>query len=211
MNILENEMVRKYFWCNIENHDYIYPETGGRICACRKTMAMRILQSMQQPIKKGEQYLNILAFDPAEWYVYDQQSYDIDESLHLYCLRLPDRFQKQECECTDLRKSTCGCWVGIYPCRTHFCIHAPKPSPEKCGCQYKSAFSCSGNLNARCLCHCHGINKDAVEEKLSQLLQSVQIGYTDVGGFKVWKFAGTMVDEKGFENELRALISLARQ
>ena len=95
MDILDNELVRKYF----ENE---YPE--DRTPA---TTALRILRAMEEPIKKGERLLDLKP---------DGYAVESQWKIHIACtefhpgfLRLPDRFQKQGCDHDGyLRCVNCG-------------------------------------------------------------------------------------------------------
>lgn len=75
MNILDNELVRKYFY---EGDHYL--------------MTDRILEAMQQPIKKGDKYLNL--FISGE--ILEHVSEYAFPAFHSWALRLPDRFQPKD-------------------------------------------------------------------------------------------------------------------
>lgn len=123
MTILDNELVRKYFGCvKINKNQYCDCLMGS----CRESMALRVNEAMQTPIRKGERYISL------DGIVEMIAEIDMMES-HFYCLRLPDAFQKQEkeCDCEELRKLNCSCWVGLHPCKIHWCWHKPTPSQDK--------------------------------------------------------------------------------
>lgn len=124
-DLLDNELVRKYFGC-------------GPLTACCgnldggmpvEHMSYRILRAMQQPIKKGERYLVGTHQDTDMWGVVEKTWEGTDiRGWHTAYLRLPDRFQKQENPthvCPECR--------AIHPVLDNDGSQ-PKPSPEKCGC-----------------------------------------------------------------------------
>lgn len=95
MSILDNERVRKYFQCD-RGHcpkwhkDQIEPDY-------LECMALRVLQAMEEPIKKGEKYLDLSNADYREKNHLGQlpamiADGDLEET-HFGFLRLPDRFQ----------------------------------------------------------------------------------------------------------------------
>lgn len=100
MNILQNELVLKYF-----------RHCQSDVCGCANwtdTIAGEVIEAMQHPIKKGERYL-CLQVGTENIYVLKEEVVDRDEPIHPYYLRLPDAFQKQECdhrpECRDCGKA----------------------------------------------------------------------------------------------------------
>lgn len=130
-------------------------------------------------------------------------------------LSKPSRFQppeKKECECEELRKSNCGCWVGLHPCSLHFCIHSLKLSPN--------LFACTkcGKGPGACLCHtepecnfAHGVcvicfkcvvcekclckpKPDEVDEKIEEITR------------KISSWANSYL-----ENHLRELVDLVKK
>lgn len=102
MNILDNKLVKTYFWCKQPCPDgnlALHPGT------CMAVMSERVLKAMQEPIKKGELYLEININDDLDMELYLEINDDLDmvEDLsenqwvvgwHPDCLRLPDKFQK---------------------------------------------------------------------------------------------------------------------
>lgn len=119
MNLLDNELVRKYFGCECEG-----PHSYKKMGSCSLIMSGHIIQAMQQPIRKGEKYLDLNYSK-----VVVAQSGFLSESMvlsnwHPSVLRLPDTFQKQECKC-QCHMTACGCCVT----EGH---NQPTPSPEKC-------------------------------------------------------------------------------
>jgi hypothetical protein len=100
MNILDNELVRKYFGCQ--------HKANGRnlICDCVAGDApQKILEAMQQPIRKGEYILQIMPSGE----IHDKNAWVDYDGLHLDLLRLPDRFQKKKCpHLWEIRCSECG-------------------------------------------------------------------------------------------------------
>lgn len=102
MSILDNELVWKYFGPGhvlVDNH-------------AKGEYALRVLQAMEEPIKKGEL---------AVWYrqVHDDWVYghwdgsDLEE-FHPFALHVPDRFQpaQKAAEFCD-----CGCGCGCSRCK----------------------------------------------------------------------------------------------
>lgn len=99
MNILENELVRKYFM----RQDLRTPTHH---------MAVAILNAMQQPIRRGDLYLSALVqFQQGcqvQTWTYDSEW----DGFHPMALRLPDAFQKPE---STSRKCGCGLtWSTIH-------------------------------------------------------------------------------------------------
>ncbi len=95
MTLLNNELVLKYFG----GHD------GKHIDGmCDDLIALRVIQAMQEPIKKGEKYL---IWDSITSFVKEDESFST-LGPGVVSLRLPDRFQKrltmgcihgEECAC----------------------------------------------------------------------------------------------------------------
>lgn len=77
MTILDNELVRKYF------------SAFGN----GETMAERVLTAMQEPIKKGDKYLQLAN---GEWREMEWGLPKTITGFHGFDLRLPSRFQAQE-------------------------------------------------------------------------------------------------------------------
>ena len=94
MNLLDNELVKKYFACDVIKGPWCgicgtgHPYTCGRV-------ALRILDSMQQPIKNGERYLRAYNDGKVVECVLSDGSYDL---FHFGDLRLPDKFQPNTCD-----------------------------------------------------------------------------------------------------------------
>lgn len=135
MNILENELVRKYFGEN---------DSRSQDRRTNWAMSHRILRAMQEPIKKGEGILQIMSDDRV---IEKTEAYGDHFNLHLDLLRLPDRFQKQECQFCETYK-------------IHICDPKPTPEPDlswkcHCGVLYPSELH---KQNCK--------PKDEVEEKL---------------------------------------------
>ena len=122
MDLLDNPLIRKYFHvgCNDDpcylahNHD-----------AMRASL---VLCAMQEPIKKGERILVISSSDGS---IREEDAVRDCDYIHPFDLRLPDRFQKQECfvsiqrECPQCRKQ--HVWKIDEESK-------PTPEPEKCNC-----------------------------------------------------------------------------
>ena len=115
MEILDNELVQKYFGCQkygIQVHTEL----------CWKLVpAFDVLRAMQEPIRKGERYLYWTSKGLFELIA----TADIDFSGGIY-MRLPDRFQTAgkktcDCDCHDFNKP--------HPCT----CDQPSPALETCG------------------------------------------------------------------------------
>lgn len=86
--ILDNELVKKYFGCD--------PKCKKpNPMTCRLVMARDVLDAMQKPIKPGEKSLVLHPIDNT-WV--EETSVGCD-SPRFFSLRLPEKFQKQKCEC----------------------------------------------------------------------------------------------------------------
>lgn len=187
-SLLDNELVYYYFH---RNHG---PADHNEIC--RWELAYRIVDAMQQPIRKGERYLYINHFDSivVESYVgHPEFVSDIPKTFHPHYLRLPDTFQKKAC---FHNSGSMGIEHPCPECGETLCWNLdlsgkpskPTPSPEKenygcCdGCwKYPSKHDCTCHkLKAEkceyqeCFCSdypsphsSHPTKpKDAVEEKI---------------------------------------------
>lgn len=158
MNLLENELIWKYFKECDYDHDH---ESANAHC-----VALNILQSMQEPIKKGERALEWAEVCWREIVIRDE-TYIGSAEFHPTILRLPDRFQKQECDCICHRNS--GVWHNK-PCDCAY--NPPKPEPEKC-------YACEGRNDCKPggwqpVCEFHLRNppkpKDEVEDKIMSIV-----------------------------------------
>ena len=135
MNILDNELVRKYFRCEV--HKGLGGSTKCQLCS-EAMMAYRILRAMQEPIKKGDEFLN-LDWDggiSGPWKA--EKDVPCEKQFFGIRLRLPDRFQKQECYQTSIMCPSCN--------QPHQIVK-PTPEPEKCkhGYEYPShCMPCNG-------------------------------------------------------------------
>lgn len=105
MSILDNDLVRKYFGCDAWGG---CPDDSGS--NENEHIALRIIIAMEEPIGKGERYLDLMGIDWREENhlpTVREKIADSDlDGLHAYTLRLPDRFQKRGqhkhifiCEC----------------------------------------------------------------------------------------------------------------
>ena len=124
MNVLDNELVRKYFGCQ--------HKANGRnlLCDCVAGDApQKILDAMQQPIREGERYLYLgytLNFQE------QTSKSDWDTQFHPLSWRLPDRFQKKEHAAVPPHLSEncmpeCRYWVVKSAEKLQ-----PAPEPKKC-------------------------------------------------------------------------------
>lgn len=123
MNLLDNELVRGG---NVDIRE-------NELVKWHFKNADEILTAQQQPIKKGERYLHIAchgAIDVNGTTVSDPEIAELDfGGFHPTFLRLPDRFQKQECD----HKIKKPYWEEIY--LPDYCPKCkPTPEPEKCLC-----------------------------------------------------------------------------
>lgn len=85
-SMLDNELVQKYFAC--KDHGQFRHEC----------IANRVLIAMQQPIRKGERYLNLMPNGNIEEGLFSGMIWkdaSCEQSYHPHFLRLPSAFQKQ--------------------------------------------------------------------------------------------------------------------
>jgi len=102
MSILDNELVRKYFGCE-PGTDYSTPKhEHGTFIPCIDWMGRKVLAAMQEPIRKGESYLNFANMQ--DWIKIVDSPKDV-EGYHPWGLRLSDKYQpsaiqmgKKECD-----------------------------------------------------------------------------------------------------------------
>ena len=90
MNLLENELIKKYFGCYKKD------------CQNRgdEEMACNVLHAMQEPIKKGDKFLFNERVD-----IWTEQTENCEDNyFHPFRLRLPDAFQEKKEESLP-----CGC------------------------------------------------------------------------------------------------------
>lgn len=128
MNILDNDLVKKYFGCGESEHP-IYHQ-----CNEPRTLALAIIKAMQEPIRKGDKYLTNSAITDIHRYGdFDREMTALDDiqyPFHPFHLRLPDQFQtagKKECACLEHH---CYCL-----CHGNFCKKCDKqiynePQPD---------------------------------------------------------------------------------
>lgn len=128
-NLLENQLVRKYFACESFG--------GHKLCTkqgyCKQYMAYRIIQAMQEPIKSGEKMLELYH----DGRVVEEISVGNHNQFHSWFLRLPSQFQppKKEMECLILGHMCDNCGGEIWE-------HKKSPSPSK------AEFECKHNYGA---------------------------------------------------------------
>lgn len=177
MNILDNELVRKYFGC--ESNDC--KSLSGVDHDWLSCMSFRILRAMQEPIRKGERYLDVNGF----WIKESIQEHDWDTCWHPVRFRLPDSFQKREDPHKGRMLNYCGhqnCEYEIkWSCGNEYST-LDKPEPPKCECGIDTYYH-------KCQ------TKDPVEGKIQDLMQ-----------YCVWG----PKDHKWFVGMLRELVDLAR-
>lgn len=90
MNILDSELVRKYFETDKECGG---PFTLQRL-AWECDVSLSILRAMQQTIKQGDKFLNISKDGKMTEETYSSREGDLTE-FHGYVLRLPAKWQKK--------------------------------------------------------------------------------------------------------------------
>lgn len=188
MNLLDNELVRKYFGdCFYKNCPMASTITHKR----EPCMAHGVLSAMQQPIRKGERYLGYF-FITEEWQV-DDAPQNNNDPFHPAMLRLPDAFQKQEkhnCEDAKLLMET---HIRVYHSAP---AELSKPAPpEKCEC-YDLHIP---GVKYECEHH-YPKPQDAVEERLQEFLTWIGKG--------TWGKIRTL---REVETEVRDLVRLARE
>lgn len=122
MNILENELVKKYFGIyHCEHLARLMREPGT---LCEFCMSRNILQAMQEPINEGDLLLELGSRVEG----YKNKTITATDSgygvMHPYFLRLPDRFQAEKKECSHENMPPCG-FCGAIPIYKH-------PSADPC-------------------------------------------------------------------------------
>jgi hypothetical protein len=188
MNILDHELVKKYFGCSPELN---YPHD------CLEFRSKRVLDAMQQPIKKGERYLEVNRMG-CEFRIREKECDGNIFGVHFYELRLPDAWQGKECEHTWVKNSGESC----YKCNEHRCEAQPIDGKTWCQCrQHKPAPE---TFHPSLTCECskgdrHHLKtsdcyrpSSAVEEKIQAMCANVTV-------------------PSKFESELRELVRLARE
>lgn len=196
MDILDNMLVRKYFW--VESNEIVGPFRGVEV------MAFRVLKSMQEPIRKGDLVLERFPSNPdAEWQLV-RCPIDLAGDMHSGWLRLPDRFQmveKKECDCECHIHEKLG-----YPCR----CSKPPPAAEKCGHQHQHGpGGCECRDSSKCCCDCHkpSASDQAVEAKIKEIKDAYKasaLAAFDTG------VSGLYTGYR-FEEMLRDLVRLAKK
>lgn len=184
MNLLDNELVRKYFGCDLRGVQTLCDHFNQQ--NCDKSTSYRILQSLQEPIKKGERYLNFNG--NMDLYEEAMTKELTCPSFHPMALRLPDRFQKQEKpSCVHHLMPPCG-FCGAVPVY----YEQPKPSPEKCVYNHGTGSKCDCKPKDE-----EALYSREVEEKIETMIKS----YVPVFGYP-----------SGFlRTELRSLLKLIRK
>lgn len=148
MKLLENPLVLKYFGCGTESGSC----NGPHVCIDMR--ARRVIEAMEQQIKKGEKFL--WSFDDGKtWEEHIVTGAEDDKIFHPFNLRLPDRFQppvEQKTCCTysvtNMNNVEPGSVVEI--CQSCF-AHITKPTEKKdccyirCGCD-RACGECAANL-----------------------------------------------------------------
>lgn len=178
MNILENELVKKYFGHNCRSEQC--PES---------CMSMAILSAMQEPIKKGDHYLAILKPNVITEYKADAEH---DSNITYLHLRLPTRFQlpeRKNCCCGEsesIHRTDGPCYriesgppEGTKPPSTDWCDkkevysncpceHCKKPDPAKCRCPQQDICPVHPELAMN-----QKAKGDAVAEKIEWLIHNL--------------------------------------
>jgi hypothetical protein len=192
MNILDNDLVLKYFPCpeaSWNNHNPAH--------WCDATRAKLVLASTQQPIKAGERYLFVQSDGNVRELTMPLDLQHVQTYFHPQYLRLPDRYQPK-----DTGPITCG------ECKRPFEMGAGKTEPSKRARPMteqgiKESKIVLGKADPECSCghmgRCPGcagnmFSTDPVEEKIEQIA-------------RFYITQGSFIDIREY---LRALVALAR-
>ncbi len=205
MNLLDNELVRKYFTCQIrqsgscgrlpEGESFHIP--GDKTC-----LSAAVIRAMQEPIRKGERYLYICGLRIEE----SVQEHDWDACWHPIRLRLPDLFQKTFCS-TRLVIGTdkCGACGEMLERQTRHVEEPPEPPKCKHGVKETTIYPCNDCIaemdkpkDPKCpICGRDSCwQHDAVEIKIKDI--DDRVGEFNSNG------------AQSLEEELRELVKLAR-
>lgn len=170
-SILDNELVKKYFGCKA---------WGGCPDDEDEHIALRVILAMQEPIKKGDKYLDIQPRGVIEQGVFSEliwKDMDCKNAWHPHKLRLPSWFKTCDHD-GYLKCVNCG--------KSFTTGHHIQPPPSEC-CQDKTHQGpCNMWHPERHLFDCH--LSDAVEEKIKEMGR----------------------DDAIYKSELRDLVNLAR-
>lgn len=130
MTLLENELVRKYFGACEHGDSLTSP------CLCRFGYASRVLEAMQEPMKKGDKYL---AWDiHGAWMEKVSPNGTADfVTFHPYDLPLPSRFQPPE-----NRVHVCGQCPNCGPL---VCQKPPEPKVDEVEAKARRIAETFGN------------------------------------------------------------------
>lgn len=196
MNILDNELVLKYFGCTTAHYRDMKTMKLSP-CYC---LSIHVLNAMQQPIRKGERILVIESDDS----IRSTSAVRDADHIHPFDLRLPDAFQKQPhiCNCEFCRSPetfVLGETPEEYEKCTTACKCKSSPSPEKCACVCHTGLRM---MKHSCCCEAtweEGKPKDAVEEKIERLTDIYKGPFDLPNGWIT------------FKEELRELVRLARE
>lgn len=179
MTLLDNALIFKYFGCMDENHHPVYHQ-----CNEKRTIAFKVMEAMEKPIKKGDKVLVLLGCDSEKMEVREDAAPFLTGGFHSYLLRLPDKFQpseKKECDHNQFKHRCLGCDETI---------HTEEPKePEKCEC----TPACNHGYSERCNC-CGALEKpaDPVEAKIEEKMH--------YGEHSIWS-----------DVQLHELVALARR
>jgi hypothetical protein len=118
MNLLDCELIRKYFGCDKEHK--------CEIATCGSCMAFNIFYAMRTPIAVGDRVLYII--NNAEGFeVREKVACSLGQPLYPFFLRLPDRFQTKACEHEGLLCPGCGAkpvvWQSARPFMDGISLH----------------------------------------------------------------------------------------
>lgn len=183
-DLLSSPLIRKYFGCEEPHKEWSFHYGGASYCNCQERMSYRILTAMQENFEDKEHYL-----------LWDRWSGEVIEKHggasgpaqpFKVAIRIPSRFQpppqKKECPCTCHIHERLG-----YRC---VCTHLDSCSCEECVRPHRAkecnCTVCDGGVVKKCV---------AVESKI----KSIRFLYGD-----------NQLSNDSFENELRALVSLAQ-
>lgn len=180
MGLLDSPLVRKYFGC-----DNIGCIMLGESIEKFKIfhMAFRVLEAMEQPIKKGDKLL-VIGTDSL---IYETNAIKDHDGIHPFDLRLPPRFQPPAKKgCDHHFKCRCGATFALHD----MIIAMPsdslggKPTPERgegkpcsdinCGTNHivgkpvDQGKYCFGNHPSNCSCSPNGYQPSPTEQSEKQ-------------------------------------------
>lgn len=121
--LLDNELVKKYFGGNDHNPSCgcfadsgkIVPHPECKSKLPKEMLALRILEAICQPIKKGELAIWHRQVDN-DWISGEWDGTEL-VPFHPYAMRLPDAYQKKECNhCMSIERPCVSCGEMLVWC-----------------------------------------------------------------------------------------------